>query len=64
MNKINFALALALTCTVVGSVRLSGADGGGGRKARSRVLRVALVATADETEAALTRLKTCLYQGG
>ncbi len=36
-------LALALTCTVVGSVRLSGADGGGGRKARSRVLRVALV---------------------
>lgn len=36
-------LALALTCTVVGSVRLSGADGGGGLKARSRVLRVALV---------------------
>ena len=37
------ALALALTCTLVGSVRLSGADGGGGRKARGRVLRVALV---------------------
>lgn len=36
-------LALALTCTLVGSVRLSGADGGGGRKARGRVLRVALV---------------------
>lgn len=37
------ALAFALTCTLVGSVRLSGADGGGGRKARGRVLRVALV---------------------
>lgn len=36
-------LALALTCTLVGSVRLSGADGGGGRKGRGRVLRVALV---------------------
>ena len=36
-------LALALTCTLVGSVRLSGADGGGGRKTRGRVLRVALV---------------------
>ena len=36
-------LALALTCTLVGSVRLSGADDGGGRKARGRVLRVALV---------------------
>lgn len=36
-------LALALTCTLVGSVRLSGADGGGGRKVRGRVLRVALV---------------------
>lgn len=36
-------LAFALTCTLVGSVRLSGADGGGGRKARGRVLRVALV---------------------
>ena len=35
--------ALALTCTLVGSVRLSGADGGGDRKARGRVLRVALV---------------------
>ena len=36
-------LAFALSCTLVGSVRLSGADGGGGRKARGRVLRVALV---------------------
>lgn len=27
-------------------------------------IRVALVASADETEAALSRLKTCLYQGG
>lgn len=36
-------LAFALTCTLVGSVRLSGADGGGGRNARGRVLRVALV---------------------
>ena len=36
-------LALALTCTLVGSVRLSGADGGGFRQARGRVLRVALV---------------------
>ena len=37
------ALALALTCTLVGSVRLSGADGGGNRQSRCRVLRVALV---------------------
>lgn len=36
-------LALVLTCTLVGSVRLSGADGGGGRKARGRVLRVAFI---------------------
>lgn len=36
-------LALALTCTLVGNVRLSGADGGGGRKTCGRVLRVALV---------------------
>lgn len=36
-------LALALTCTLVGSVRLSGADGGGNRQPRCRVLRVALV---------------------
>lgn len=36
-------LALALTCTLVGSVRLSGVDGGGNRQARGRVLRVALV---------------------
>lgn len=36
-------LALALTCALVGSVRLSGADGGGFRQSRCRVLRVALV---------------------
>lgn len=36
-------LAFALTCTLVGSVRLSGADGGGNRQSRCRVLRVALV---------------------
>lgn len=36
-------LALALTCTLVGSVRLLGADGGGNRQSRCRVLRVALV---------------------
>lgn len=36
-------LALALTCILVGSVRLSGANGGGNRQARGRVLRVALV---------------------
>ena len=36
-------LALALTCTLVGCARLSGADGGGFRQARGRVLRVALV---------------------
>lgn len=36
-------LALALTCALVGSVRLSGADGGGNRQTRCRVLRVALV---------------------
>ena len=36
-------LALALTCALVWSVRLSGADGGGNRQARGRVLRVALV---------------------
>lgn len=35
-------LALTLTCALVGSFPLSGADGGG-RKARGRVLRVALV---------------------
>ena len=36
-------LALALACTLVWSVRLSGADGGGNRRSRGRVLRVALV---------------------
>ena len=51
-------LALALTCTMVGSVRLSGADGGGGRKARGRVLRVALVGDSqvdDSTEMGYAR---------
>lgn len=43
LKYILLTLALALTCTLVGSVRLSGADGGGGRNARGRVLRVALV---------------------
>lgn len=37
------ALSLALTCTLVGSVRLSGADGGVNRRTGGRVLRVALV---------------------
>lgn len=36
-------LTAALTCTLVGSLPLSGADGGGGRKARGRVLRVAFI---------------------
>lgn len=36
-------LALTLTCALLGSMRLSGADGGGIRQARGRVLRVALV---------------------
>lgn len=43
LKHMLLTLAFALTCTLVGSVRLSGADGGGGRKARGRVLRVALV---------------------
>ena len=43
LKYILLTLALALTCTLVGSVRLSGADGGGIRQARGRVLRVALV---------------------
>ena len=43
LKYILLTLALALTCTLVGSVRLSGADGGGFRQARGRVLRVALV---------------------
>lgn len=43
MKYTLLTLALALTCTLVGSVRLSGADGGGNRQARGRVLRVALV---------------------
>ena len=36
-------LALTLTCALVGSVRLSGADGGENRRTGGRVLRVALV---------------------
>ena len=43
LKYILLTLALALTCTLVGSVRLSGADGGGNRQSRGRVLRVALV---------------------
>ena len=43
LKYILLTLALALTCTLVGSVRLSGADGGGNRQSRCRVLRVALV---------------------
>lgn len=43
LKYILLTLALTLTCTLVGSVRLSGADGGGGRQTRCRVLRVALV---------------------
>ncbi len=43
MKYILLTFSLALTCTLVGSVRLSGADGGGFRQARGRVLRVALV---------------------
>ena len=43
LKHILLPVTLALTCTLVGSVRLSGADGGGNRQARGRVLRVALV---------------------
>ena len=43
LKYILLTLALALICALVGSVRLSGADGGGGRQTRCRVLRVALV---------------------
>ena len=43
LKHILLTVTLALTCTLVGSVRLSGADGGGNRKALGRVLRVALV---------------------
>ena len=42
LKYILLTFSLALTCTLVESVRLSGADGGG-RKARGHVLRVALV---------------------
>ena len=43
LKCILLTLALALTCALVGSIRLSGADGGGNRRSRGRVLRVALV---------------------
>ena len=43
LKYILLTFSLALTCTLVRSVRLSGADGGGFRQARGRVLRVALV---------------------
>ena len=43
LKHILLTFTLALTCTLVGSVRLSGADGGGNRQVRGRVLRVALV---------------------
>lgn len=43
LKYILLTLALALTCILVGSLRLSGADGGGNRQSRCRVLRVALV---------------------
>lgn len=43
LKYILLTFSLALTCALVGSVRLSGADGGGNRQSRCRVLRVALV---------------------
>lgn len=43
LKYILLTFSLALTGTLVWSVRLSGADGGGFRQARGRVLRVALV---------------------
>ena len=43
LKHILLTVTLALTCILVGSVRLSGADGGGNRQVRGRVLRVALV---------------------
>ena len=43
LKYILLTVTLALTCALVGSVRLSGADGGGNRRSRGRVLRVALV---------------------
>lgn len=43
LKYILLTVTLALTCTLVWSVRLSGADGGGNRRSRGRVLRVALV---------------------
>lgn len=43
LKHILLTVTLALTCTLVGSVRLSGADGGVNRRTGGRVLRVALV---------------------
>lgn len=43
LKYILLTVTLALTCALVGSVSLSGADGGGNRQSRCRVLRVALV---------------------
>lgn len=43
LKYILLTVTLALTCTLVWSVRLSGAGGGGIRQSRCRVLRVALV---------------------
>lgn len=43
LKYILLTFSLALTCTLVGSVRLSGADGGVNRRTGGRVLRVALV---------------------
>ena len=43
LKYILLTVTLSLTCTLVGSVRLSGADGGGNRRTGGRVLRVALV---------------------
>lgn len=43
LKYILLTFSLALTCALVWSVRLSGADGGGNRRSRGRVLRVALV---------------------
>ena len=43
LKYILLTVTLALTCTLVWSLRLSGADGGGNRRSRGRVLRVALV---------------------
>lgn len=43
LKYILLTFSLALTCALVWSVRLSGADGGGNQRSSGRVLRVALV---------------------